>query len=329
MAKITVTTSGTTVVVKNGDSVTVDIPGGGWVNIVADPTSNIKNVKIDFGGDDTVADEVRIDLSTFRSYDLHIDINDYDPTDSVVLNSAFNRHVDAGNEDEYNFQYIGSNGATFNGFLRAKDKGERDFTTKPPPIVVCFAEGTVIDTELGPTPVECLAIGNTVRTRDSGDQPIRWIGRRHLDSLDLARDPNLAPVVIRAGALGQGLPFIDLTLSPQHRILVTGWRAELHFGEAEVLAPAVSFVNGTTVAVVSDAPTVTYFHLLFERHEIVNANGVASESLHTGEMAAAGLAGPAAEELRQIFPDIPFRSQTTLTARPVAKRRDSAVLRVA
>ncbi len=307
----------------------MDIAGGGTVNIVAATDSNIRVLRIDFGDDDDVADEVRIDLSTFRSYNLHIDVNDYDQTDSVVLNNAFNRHVDAGNEDEYQFDYIGANGATFNGYLRAKDRGEKDFTANPPPLIVCFAKGTVIDTALGPIPVECLVEGDLVRTWDHGDQPIRWIGQRRLDSLDLARTPGLAPVLIKAGALGRGLPLIDLTVSPQHRILVEGWQAELHFGEAEILVPAIALENGGSVRPLTDIAEVTYFHLLFDAHEIITANGVATESMLTGEMALSSLGEDDLDEIRLLFGVHPGAMLSQRAARPILRRRDAAILKVA
>ncbi len=194
MAIIRVTTDGQTVEVKSGDTVIVDIPGGGTVNIVAAPGANVKTFRIDFGDDDDVADTVNIDLSTFTNYGLHIDINGYDPTDTVNLLSAFGTSVDPGNEDEYNFQYIGANGATFDGFIRPKDRGEQNFTSDPAPVIICFAQGTVIHTELGPVAIESLAVGNLVETRDRGVQPVRWIGKRVLDTLDLARHPQLRPV---------------------------------------------------------------------------------------------------------------------------------------
>ena len=213
MATITVTTDGQNVVVSNGDTVTIDIPGGGTANITAAPGANVKVFRIKFV-DDNQAVTVNIDLATFSSYGLHIDIIDYDPTDTVVLTSAFNTHVDAGNEDEYQFQYIGVGGVQYDGYIRAKDKGEQDFTANPPPIIICFGAGTVIETNLGPTPVECLKPNDLVLTRDNGLQPIRWIGHRVLDTLDLAQYPHLRPIKFGAGSMGADLPYRDLTVSP-------------------------------------------------------------------------------------------------------------------
>ena len=325
MAIINVTTDNTTVVVSNGDKVFINIPGGGTTTIVAAPGANIQNLKIHFV-DDTQSDTVIIDLSTFSSYNLHIDVIDYDSTDAVILTSAFNQNVDPTNTDEYNFQYIGANGATFDGFLRAKDNGEKDFTANPPPLIVCFAAGTLIETETGPAPVETLAAGDLVTTRDHDGRPVRWIGRKQFDSLDLMRHPRLKPVRFAAGSLGSGLPYADLVVSPQHRMLVEGWQAELHFGVPEILVPALGFVNGQTVTIDSEAPQVIYYHLLFNQHEIITANGVATESLHCGDMALMAVGDEAQAELNLIFPDAP-RLEQRKAARPVTKRIETLALR--
>lgn len=325
MAIIVVTTDGQTVAVSNGDTVIVDIPGGGTVNIVAADT-NVKTFRLDFGDDDNQADTVNIDLSTFTSPGLHIDINNYDALDAVNLMGAFNTHIDPGNEDEFQFDYVGEDGNTYTGYVRAKDKGEQDFTSTPPPIVICFAKGTVIDTNLGPTPVQALSPGDLVKTRDHGAQPLRWIGKRTLDSIDFALHPRLRPVRFAAGSLGNGLPYSDLLVSPQHRIFVSGWCTELHFGEAEVLVPALSFVDGRDITVQCDIQTITYYHLLFDAHEIVTANGVASESLHAGEMALASMGQAARDELNLIFPDAPVSLPGRETARRVARKVEAIAL---
>lgn len=319
MAFIVVTTDGQTVAVSNGDTVIVDIPGGGTVNIIA-ANPNVKTFRLDFGDDDNQADTVNIDLSTFAKPGLHIDINNYDPLDSVNLIGATNTHVDPGNTDEFQFDYVGDDGNTYTGYVRAKDKGEKDFTTAPSPIIICFSKGTIINTNLGPTPIEALSIGDLVETRDHGPQPLRWIGKRELDSIDLARHPQLRPVRFAAGSLGNGLPYTDLSVSPQHRIFMSDWRSELHFGEAEILVPALSLVNQNEIDVLADTQSVTYYHLLFDAHEIITANGVASESLHAGEMALASMSKDARDELNLIFPDAPVTLPNRTTARPVARK---------
>lgn len=318
MAQIVVTQDNTTVVVSNGDTVIIDIPGGGNVTIKAAPGANVKRINIEFRGDDH-ADTVKFDLSTFSTNNLHIDIKDYDPSDTIALVGGFNRYVDPNNVDEYNYSYIGADGNTYTGYIRAKDKGERDFTDPDRPINICFAAGAIIDTELGPRPIESLLVGDLIRTQDNGLQPIRWIGKRTLDSLDLIRNPQLCPVRINAGALGNNLPYTDLSLSPQHCILLDDWRASYLFGQPQVLVAIKHLINDQGIRIDKNADTVTYFHLLFDRHEIIHANGVPAESLHTGDMALTAIGDEAIAELELIFPDLPIQFDRRKTARPILK----------
>ena len=88
--------------------------------------------------------------------------------------------------------------------------------------------------------------------------------------------------------MGGGLPWTDLVVSPQHRIYVNDWRAEMLFGLPEVLVPAKAFVGTPGIEVWADW-TGSYFHLLFDHHELIRSNGVISESLHPGEVALSAL----------------------------------------
>lgn len=164
--------------------------------------------------------------------------------------------------------------ATSEGPVGANSNPYFNFADPP-----CFTPGTLIDTASGPRPVETLLPGDLVRTRDNGLQPLRWTGRLRLSAADLLAHPRHLPVRIRAGALGPGLPARPLTLSPQHRLLIGGWRAEILFGEVEVLVPALALV-GEMAARAADLPGgVVYLHLLFDRHEIIRAEGAEVESL--------------------------------------------------
>lgn len=285
MAFIYVTEPGTTVAVSNGDTIVVDIPGGGDVTIVAS-AGNVRNFRIRYGDDDGVADTVRVDLDTFSRPDLQILVFGYDPTDQLFLDGADGLQVNPSKTNEVLFGY----GDGLQGRARILDPQERDLTDDPPPLIICFAEGTVIDVELGPRPVESLCVGDLVRTVDNGAQPVRWIGRRTIGVTELAAAAHLAPVRIRAGALGEGLPWMDLTVSPQHRIRLSDWRAELLYGASEVLVPAKALIGSPGIGI-APVERVTYLHLLFDRHELLWSNGLVSESLHPGEMANSVLAG--------------------------------------
>lgn len=126
--------------------------------------------------------------------------------------------------------------------------------------VPCFVTGTPIITQTGECSVEDLAPGDMVLTMDHGFQPVRWVGQR-----TVAASGALAPILFAEGALGNDVP---LMVSPQHRMMMRGWRVEMNFGEAEVLVPAHSLVNGETVHRV-EGGEVTYVHVLFDCHEII------------------------------------------------------------
>ena len=96
-------------------------------------------------------------------------------------------------------------------------------------VAPCFTPGCLIATPDGLRPVEDLQTGDMVITLDAGAQPIRWTGRVTLGSGQLRANPSLCPVRVRAGAFGAGRPNRDMLLSPQHRLLLSGWRAELMF----------------------------------------------------------------------------------------------------
>lgn len=162
--------------------------------------------------------------------------------------------------------------------------------------IICFTTGTRIATPAGARPVEDLAPGDLVLTRDNGLQPIRWAGQR-----TVAARGKFAPVRFKPGVLTGAER--DLVVSPQHRMLFRGHRAELLFGEREVLVPAISLIDGQQV-LRDHGGTVTYHHLLFDRHEIIYANGAASESFHPGQIGLEAIDDPAREELFALFPEL-------------------------
>lgn len=159
----------------------------------------------------------------------------------------------------------------------------------------CFVAGTRIKTPGGEVPVEALCVGDLVTTRDEGPQPIRWIGRGAFSARG-----SCAPIRFEAGVLGNSRP---LRVSPQHRMLLTGWSAELHFGQAEVLVPAKAFIGSAGVSV-EHGERVEYFHLLFDAHQIVISDGALSESFSPGAQALSGLDTGTRRELLEFFPDL-------------------------
>jgi Hint domain/RTX calcium-binding nonapeptide repeat (4 copies) len=192
-------------------------------------------------------------------------------------------------------------------------------------VVMCFTPGTRIATPRGERKIESLKAGDLVLTRDNGAQRVRWLGRRRLTEVDLALDPTLQPIRIRQGALGHGLPERDMMVSRQHRMLVTGPRAELLFGSDEVLVRAQHLTCLPGVQAVK-LPEVTYLHLLFDRHEVVMADGAWSESFQPGERTLGGMEEEARDELYRIFPDLRDTTGLFAAARVTLKGFEARVL---
>ena len=170
--------------------------------------------------------------------------------------------------------------------------------------VFCFGSDAMIETQCGPVEAGKLQVGDLVRTGDAGFQPIRWIGNRSLDQIALTEAEHLRPIRIRAGALGCGMPTSDLIVSPQHRMLVRSKIAMRMFGCHEVLVAAKQLLQIKGIEIAQDLAEVTYVHFLFDAHQIVFANGAASESLHTGEQALKTVGPAAIAEIYELFPEL-------------------------
>jgi len=178
--------------------------------------------------------------------------------------------------------------------------------------IVCFAGGTLIETDQGQINVARLSVGDRVRTMDHGYQALRWISGRRVRAFG-----NHAPIRIEAGALGSGLPRRALRVSPQHRILVRSKIAMRMFGTPEVLIAAKKLVGLPGITVDKTMPYVTYWHFLFNRHEIVFSEGAATESLFTGPEALKAIGLDARHEIISLFPQLDAASKTSDAARKI------------
>lgn len=170
------------------------------------------------------------------------------------------------------------------------------------PRTPCFISGASIATARGETAIEDLRPGDRILTRDNGYRPLRWIGARHFDAAALTRFAELRPVTIRRGSLGPDMPSRDLTVSPQHRILVSGEAARLLGAESEVLVAACDLDPAQIVP--GFHAEVTYFHLMFDAHEVILADGAWSESFRPDRAALEGLHTAQLREILSIFPEL-------------------------
>lgn len=174
---------------------------------------------------------------------------------------------------------------------------DRDPATEFAAPVICFEAETLIATPRGPVRAASLVPGMMVETVDHGAQMLLWVGQ----SVTRGTGP-MAPVEFPAGAIGNDRP---LVLSQQHRVLHASAMAALMFAAPEVLISARAYATaGACGARIVDRPMVRYVHLLFERHELVLAEGAACESLYLGDVARRALDLEAREEIAVHFPEL-------------------------
>jgi Hint domain len=169
---------------------------------------------------------------------------------------------------------------------------------------VCFTRGAMLRTARGLRPIETLRAGDLVWTADRGLRPVLWVGSRSLTQAELAAEARLRPIHIVPGAFGPGLPATAITLSPQHRVLVRSCIAKRVLGAEEVLVAARHLLGLPGIEEALPDGGVEYFHLLFDRHEIVTANGLPCESLYLGPQSLLGLAPSARAEVLSLLPRV-------------------------
>jgi len=139
-----------------------------------------------------------------------------------------------------------------------------------------YGWGSHVVTGKGEVPVDWLAPGDMLVTRDHGLQPLLWIGHQ--------RSPGISTVRAAGRAFGNA-PSHETRLAPGTRILVSGWEVELHTGEAEALA-TVRALNGAGEGGQAGGLAC----VLLPVHGLVQVNGLWVETLLLDPAARALLA---------------------------------------
>ncbi len=266
-----------------------------------------------YGGNDTITDFDLGDTNGDGFYNDQLDVSDLRDADGNPVSAFDVIVVDDGNN---NARLIFPEGETITlqGVTPAQmaTAGQRFRAGIP-----CFTPQTKILTPTGDVVITALRPGNLVVTRDNGPQPIVWVGMRHLSAQDLDAAPHLRPVRIAPGAFGQDAP---LLVSPQHAVLL---HHALDAGEHLVRATHLAQLPGGAVRVAHGTRSVTYIHLLFERHQIILSNGIWTESFYPGPVAMAALLPPEQVEVLALFPDLARTADAAIgpRARDVVPRR--------
>lgn len=140
--------------------------------------------------------------------------------------------------------------------------------------VPCYLKGTKILTRKGYVCVEDLKVGDLLVTR--GDihgndvinrvlkyRPITWIG--HF----IIKNPHheVLPICVRKNTYGINLPINNLYISPDHNLVIHG-----------VLVPSVSLIDKKNICKVAKADKLDYYHVGLEKHSVIVAEGILSES---------------------------------------------------
>ncbi|MEJ8563229.1 Hint domain-containing protein [Yoonia sp. GPGPB17] len=210
-----------------------------------------------------------------------------------------------------------------------KDQGADNLDPADVPDTPCLTRGTLIKTADGLRAIETLQKGDSIALFDEGYATLRWIGARTFGPSELKSKPKLLPIRIVQGALGEGLPQRDMLVSRQHRMLVRSMIAMRMFGSPEVLIAANKLTHLPGIFVDHGIGSVTYYHLLFDDHEIILAEGAPTESLFTGPEALSALGPDAREEISEIFPALRALDYAPVPARliPATKKQKELALR--
>lgn len=131
---------------------------------------------------------------------------------------------------------------------------------------VCFCAGTCIATPLGKVCVESLSVGDEVITASGKTRPIIWIGTGRVLARRGRRNA-ATPVIVRRGALADGVPHCDLRVTKGHSLYIDG-----------ALIPVEELVNHRSILWDDHAQEVELYHIELEAHDVLLANGAPAES---------------------------------------------------
>ena len=258
------------------------------------------------GKGDGQADTFSFDLSNFDdSFDVSI-ISE-GPEDSFIIDGATSFVENSG---VYTITYTGADGDEHTATI---DPGVASMIIN----IVCFTPDVRLKTPNGLKRVSELEVGDLVNTLDHGAQQVRWIGQRHIV---FPEGPHkLKPILISKGAIDGKVPKRDVLVSPQHRILWRGQAMEIAGNAEEVLVPAKALTEYSGIREANGKSTIEYISVMFDQHEILEAEGMQVESFLPRPYAKTFLPKQSIIEVEQLFPKAFSKDSESLypAARPL------------
>jgi hypothetical protein len=186
-----------------------------------------------------------------------------------------------------------------------------------------FARGTLFPGLGGLIAVEDLWPGMELRVEGGRLARLEWRGSTMIVPQGQGQDPTMTRLTrIAAEAMGFARPFQDLVLGPRARLVNRRPGVRLLTGRDAALVPAADLVDGVAAVEVCPATPVEVFHLGFERHERLLANGVEVESFHPGPLHAFPLRGEQLSLFLSCFPHLPDLFAFGEPALPRLRMRD-------
>ena len=236
------------------------------------------------------------------------------PTGPVITITVFSQNGIT--QDVWGFS---SDTPLVDGTQYIKVGGNNIGTTLYTDFITCFAKGTLIRAKNSVTPIENITIGQQIWTLENGYQPVRWIGHT-----TVIAQGSKAPVVFAPGSLGNEK---ELIVSQEHRMHLKSGVSEFLFGNQECLI-AAKHLCGLPGIKLREGGNVEYFHLMFDRHEIISGNGVLSESFFLSESSVSAIDNNQKAELLSLFSDLTTGMQKHgATATMTLKASEAALLK--
>lgn len=161
-------------------------------------------------------------------------------------------------------------------------------------VIGCLSGDARIKTLYGEKRLRDLQQGDPVLTRDNGFQPVKWVGRcTHADQ------NGCRMLVLRADALAPGVPSRDLHMSVHQRVLSGGGPLRDLSRGREALIRARDLAQMTW-----EAERVEGWQILMQRHELILANDVWTESFQPDAAFYRSSEAHIQRQLRRICPEL-------------------------